>query len=167
MNQEPQEGMIPKGLGKYLALAAVGVMVAIAIVNTRNQTESPQKQTKSPAELKRKSRAEEVTERGRQNYERKQSLTEKGMVTVRLSGCAYLPANLGVQYAGDWLCDRTGGGPETARWTVLAVRPLRQADETMLYGSAEFTCPAEVFAHEGIRRRCTAGGHAFLLAPVY
>ena len=53
MNQESLEGMIHKGRGKYLALATVGLMVAIGIMNTRNQTESP-------AELRRKQRSAEL-----------------------------------------------------------------------------------------------------------
>ena len=145
MNQEPQEGMISKEWGKYLALAAVGLMVAIAIVNnTRNPTESPQE----PQERRSKSRAEEVTERGMRNYEPPQRQTERGTVTVRLSGCVSVPANTG--YTGA-LCDGAG--------KVWVVTPSRPADGTTL------TCPAEGFAQRG-KRRCTAGGRTFWLEPV-
>ena len=144
MNQEPQKGMIRKEWGKYLALAAVGLMVAIAIGNTLNHIKNPQ-------ELERK-----IRQRQMQNYERRQRQTGAGEVTIRLSGCVSVPANTG--YTGA-LCDWAGGDPETAVATVWVVTPSRPADGTTL------TCPAEGFAQRG-ERRCTAGGRTFWLEPV-
>ncbi len=150
MNQEPQEGMIRKEWGKYLALAAVGVMVAIGIWNTRNETGS----TQGRAE------AEAVTgsgSSGRRNYEPPQRQTGAKEVTIRLSGCVSVPANTG--YTGA-LCDWAGGDFETAVATVWVVHSSRPpADGTTL------TCPAEGFAQRG-KRRCRAGGRTFWLEPV-
>ena len=118
MNQEPQEGMIPK----YLIIAAIGLMVAIGIWNTRDQTESPAELrrkprpevTGSPAELRRKPRPE-VTgsgwdhaseSSGLRNHETPQRQTAKG-VTVRLASCHLASADLRIEWAGTWLCEQT------------------------------------------------------------
>ena len=143
MTQEPQQGMIRRVLGNYMDIVAAGLIVVIGIVDTLNYTGSTQGKTE--AEAGTGSESNQATERsGRRNYEPPQRQTGAKEVTVRLAGCAYLPANLGMQYAGDWLCDRTGGDPETT-----------------LGG------PAEVFAQEGSRRKCTADGRTFWLEPVY
>ena len=164
--------MIPKGRGKYLmALAGVGVMVAIGIMNTRNQIESLQEgelQYHMPSsgddEDYRNGRNQPRERSGRRNYEPPQRQTEQE-VTVRLIGCAPPPAPS--KYEGAWLCKRTGGDPGTARFTVWAVRPSHPADGATLSGPAEFTCPAGGFAQEGSRRTCTAKGRTFRLEPVY
>ncbi len=167
MNQEPQEGMIPKGRGKYLALAAVGVMIAIGIGNTRNQTKSPQ--GKAEAEAVTGSGRNQPS--GRRNYETPQRQTEKE-VTVRLAGCILVPAHSRTKYAGAWLCDRTGGDSGTARWAKWMVRTFSLLGDTELTGgsAAGFNCPAGSFAQGG-GTHCTAMGsdfrwRTFMLKPV-
>ena len=93
-------------------------------------------------------------------------------VIVRLADCVPVPTSSG--YKGGWLCDRTGGDPETARWTVWTVKPSGPAAEAMLPGSEEFTLyygPEEFKCSVGIieqsgQRRCIARGSTFGLAPV-